>query len=128
MVTVQNFDAVLAKKYFIVCVPTIYEKLFPRLICCPDHEYFDPFHVDGCVHEHYPHPPPPPPLPHHALPSPTYGNPDPFITHIGAPLPPGTFGGFSAIRKRSSNQKQPAIQFIEDEVNKTEGDVIWPVK
>ena len=123
--TVQNFDAVLAKKYFIVCVPTIYGKLFPRLICCPDYEYFDPFHVDGCLREHYPHPPPP--VIPTTLPPPTFGNPDPFITHIGAPLPPGTFGGFSAIKKRSSSDKQPAIEFIEEDA-KTETDVIWPVK
>ena len=60
VVAAYNFDAVLAKKYFIVCVPTLYDKLFPRLICCPEHEFFDPFHVDGCVH---PLPPPPPPPP-----------------------------------------------------------------
>ena len=71
VVTVQNFDSFLAKKFFVVrialiisalnvfnfhqilkkstssllhlkielqvCVPTIYGKLYPRLICCPDH-------------------------------------------------------------------------------------------
>ena len=64
VVTVQNFDTFLAKKFFVVskhnpswlfstytpcsiiitdictlqvCVPTIYGKLYPRLICCPDH-------------------------------------------------------------------------------------------
>ena len=68
IVQAYGFDALLAKKYFVVCVPTVYEKLFPRLICCPDHEFFDPFHVDGCVH---PLPPPPPP------PRPTY-LPPPF--------------------------------------------------
>ena len=56
IVQTYRFDALLAKKYFVVCVPTVYDKLFPRLICCPDHEFFDPFHVDGCVH---PLPPPP---------------------------------------------------------------------
>ena len=61
VVIAYNFDAVLAKKYFIVCVPTVYGKLFPRLLCCPDHEFFDPFHLDGCVHEPY-LPPPPHPL------------------------------------------------------------------
>ena len=60
VVEAYNFDAVLAKKYFIVCVPTVYDKLFPRLICCPEHEFFDPFHIDGCVHPH-PLPPPTPP-------------------------------------------------------------------
>ena len=45
------------------------------------------------------------------LPTPTYGNPDPMITHIGAPLPPGTVGGFSINSKSDANEKQPAIQF-----------------
>ena len=36
--TAHNFDAVLAQKYFIICVPTAYGKLFPRLISCPDHK------------------------------------------------------------------------------------------
>ena len=110
IVTVKNFDAALAKKYFIVCVPTIHGKLFPRLICCPDHQYFDPFHVDGCVYDHH-HPPPAQPG---YLPPPTFGNPDPFITHVGAPLPPGTFGGFSAISRRSENQ--PSIEFMEEDL------------
>ena len=88
--TAHNFDAVLAKKYFIVCVPTVYGKLFPRLLCCPDHEFFDPFHLDGCVHEHYPHPTPLP----HTLPPPIFGNLEPIITYIDALLEPGSFGGF----------------------------------
>jgi hypothetical protein len=71
VVTVQNFDAFLAKKFFVVCVPTIYGKLYPRLICCPDHTFFDPFHIDGCVHDV--------PL----------INPiaDPLITRVGTPSP-----------------------------------------
>jgi len=68
VVAAYNFDAVLAKKYFIVCVPTVYDKLFPRLICCPDYEFFDPFHIDGCIHP--PPPPPPPPSPPQYLPRP----------------------------------------------------------
>ena len=52
VVLAHSFDAVMARKYFIVCVPTTYGKLFPRLICCPDHQFFDPFHLDGCVLEH----------------------------------------------------------------------------
>ena len=70
VVAAYKFDAVLAKKYFIVCVPTVYGKLFPRLICCPDHEIFDPFHLDGCIHEPHPPPPPFPYLP----PAPIFGN------------------------------------------------------
>ena len=35
VVTAHNFDAVLAQKYFIICVPTVYGRLFPRLISCP---------------------------------------------------------------------------------------------
>ena len=42
---------------------------------------FDPALPLGC-----PVPPPPTPEP---LKPPTYGNPEPLITHIGAPLPPG---------------------------------------
>ena len=38
VVTAHNFDAVLAQKYFIICVPTVYGRLFPRLISCPDHK------------------------------------------------------------------------------------------
>jgi hypothetical protein len=45
------------------------------------------------------------------LPAPTYGNPDPMITHIGAPLPPGTVGEFSVNSQSDANEKQPAIQF-----------------
>jgi len=70
VVTVQNFDAFLAKKFFVVCVPTIFGKLYPRLICCPDHTFFDPFHIDGCVHDV----PPIDPL-------------DPLITRVGTPRP-----------------------------------------
>ena len=65
--TVQNFDAEGAKKYFIVCVPTVYGKLFPRLLCCPDYQYFDPLHVDGCVKQGY-HPPQPAHLPQYSHP------------------------------------------------------------
>jgi hypothetical protein len=90
VVTAHNFDAVLAKKYFIVCVPTVYGKLFPRLLCCPDHEFFDPFHLDGCVHEHYLYPTPLP----RTLPPPIFGNLEPSITYIDAFLEPGSFGGF----------------------------------
>lgn len=68
VVTVQNFDNFLARKFFVVCVPTVYGKLFPRLICCPDHTFFDPFHIDGCVHNVEPR--------------------NPFVTHAGTPLPP----------------------------------------
>ena len=40
-------------------------------------QFFDPFHIDGCVHD----------LALHDLPPPTFGSPDPYITHVGAPLP-----------------------------------------
>jgi len=69
-VTVQNFDAFLAKKFFVVCVPTPYGKLYPRLICCPDHTFFDPFHIDGCVHDH-----------------PLFPGPDPLVTRAATPRP-----------------------------------------
>merc|ERR1711874_640892 len=47
-----------------------------------------------------------------ALPSPTYGSPEPLITHIGAPLPPGASQPDSAPSHREfSDTKQPAIQF-----------------
>ena len=70
-----------AASYFIVCTPTRYGKLFPRLTNCPSRGRFDPSLPLGC-----PIPPPPPPEP---LQPPTYGSPEPLITHIGAPLPPG---------------------------------------
>ena len=38
VVTAHNFDAFLAKKYFIICVPTVYGRWFPRLIHCPDNQ------------------------------------------------------------------------------------------
>ena len=89
-------------------------------------QFFDPFHIDGCVYD---------------LPPPTFGSPEPFITHVsmvltdeelttyiilsfaysitftskfqpysinpvkvGAPLPPGSFGK----RSVSDDLKIPA--------------------
>ena len=112
IVTVHNFDAVLAKKYFVVCVPTVYGKLFPRLICCPDHHYFDPLHIDGCVHEFNPPlPPPPPPAKPDYLPPPIFGSPQPFITHAGAPL---TNGGFLSVKKRELTNEDLIIKSKEN--------------
>ena len=45
------------------------------------------------------------------LPTPTYGSPDPLITHIGAPLPPGALRRLSANMERNTSERQPAIQF-----------------
>jgi len=98
VVSVQNFDAVLAKKYFVVCVPTIYGKLFPRLICCPDFQFFDPFHIDGCLYPDYPPPPQYPPHPPLSYPT---------------PIPPPSYGLFSALSKRSL--KEPSIEILEIE-------------
>ena len=76
-------------------------------------QFFDPFHIDGCVYDHDLH--------HHDLPPPTFGSPDPFITHVslirnfdekflfrakvGAPLPPGSFGK----RSVDDDMKMPAL-------------------
>ena len=114
VVTVHNFDAVEARTYFIVCVPTLYGRMYPRLLSCPDHHHFDPQHIDGCISDFH-HDPQEPvaaasyetlvhheplahhehvhqdhtsyhPLPSYPLPPPRYGNPDPRIHHIGEPL------------------------------------------
>ena len=46
----------MRQMYFIVCIPSDHGKLFPRLVGCPDLQYFDPLHVEGCVHhEKYSH-------------------------------------------------------------------------
>ena len=151
MVTAHNFDAVLAQRYFIICVPTVYERMFPRLISCPDQEvsregkvvcfsilkyfqHFDPNHIDGCVgsghaEEAAPPPPPPPPAPPVAqssrLPPPVFGSPEPLITHIGTPLPPGSSRGFSAGVKKRSPHQQPAIEISADSKD-NQTHVVWP--
>ena len=130
VVTTHNFDAFLAKKYFIICVPTAYGRWFPRLITCPDDQFFNPDHIEGCLGPNglaIPLPPPPPPaesllpLPSllipTTLPPPVFGNPSPLITHIGTPIPPGLGTGFAVnIAKRSSkiSEKQLAIELSED--------------
>lgn len=45
------------------------------------------------------------------LPSPTYGSPDPLITHIGAPSPPADTAAVTAVTRRDFSEKQPAIMF-----------------
>ena len=113
VVTVQNFDAFLAKKFFVVSclirssdpapgvcshtlrqtVPKAYLLSRPHggrnnyiMITISHSQFFDPFHIDGCIYEHHHHPNEPHDIHHHTLPPPTFGSPNPFINHIGSPL------------------------------------------
>ena len=154
VVTAHNFDAVLAQKYFIICVPRVYGRLFPRLLSCPNHkvdgcgancrlhhfpclQHFDSNHIDGCVGPggslDIPLPPPPPPPPSPApvaagavrLPPPVFGSPDPLITHIGSPLPPGSSSGFSTSLKKRSPDQQPALEISGDSKD-PHTHLVWP--
>ena len=68
-------------------------------------QFFDPFHIDGCVYEHHHHPDEPHDIHHHTLPPPSFGSPDPFIKHVGAPLPIGGFIKKRAVRSASNGTR-----------------------
>ena len=108
---------------------------------CPDSQYFNPDHVDGCLGPGggltlpLPPTPPPPTLPT-TLPPPVFGNPSPLITHIGTPILPGQdSGGFISKRSYTVNgEQQPAIELSEATVmvdhegnsNEEDSDIQWP--
>ena len=111
--------------------------MFPRLMNCPQHQYFNPDHVDGCLGpDDLPVPLPPPPAPvHHevpvpqpqhvvpggqvpqaqhiipaSLPPPVFGNPSPLITHIGTPLPPDFINKRSYQLETLDDEEKHAIE------------------
>ena len=112
-------------------MPTAYGRWFPRLLNCPENQFFNPDHVDGCLGpDGTPGTLPKAPTPQFSpsavdfnsleaqpsvalvtstLPPPVFGQPSPLITHIGTPLPLGASSGFSNVAKRSF-----AIEISED--------------